>query len=252
MSSLTIASIGAGCIFGGVLLGHWLQKFLPRHHLSKESQDTIKLVAGMIATMGALVLGLLVSSAKSSFDTMASGVAQNGAKIIMLDHVLSEYGPETKEAREQLRNNTTAAIERIWGRKNGPGGLRAAESLKGVESLQVKLRELAPKTSAQQAALSQAVQISNEIQQARLLLIESQQSSLPPVLLALLIFWLTMLFASFGLFAPRNVTVSLVLLIGALSVSSAIFLILEMSHPLDGLIRVSDAPLVKALEFLGK
>src|SRR5436190_13277407 len=125
MSSLTIALIGAGCILGGVLLGYWLQRFLPKHHLSKESQDTVKLAAGMVATMAALVLGLLVSSAKNSFDTMATGIAQNGAKIIMLDRVLADYGPETKEAREQLRNNTAAGIERIWGGQNGPGGLHA-------------------------------------------------------------------------------------------------------------------------------
>ena len=253
MSSLTIASIGAACILGGVLLGYWLQQFLPKHHLSKESQDTVKLGAGMVATMAALVLGLLVSSAKGSFDTMATGIAQLGAKIIMLDHVLADYGPEAKEAREQLRQSTAVAIERIWGdKKSGPGGLRAAESSRGQATVQGKLRDLTPKTAAQQAALAQAAQISGDVLQTRLLLLEAQQASLPPVLLALLIFWLAMLFISFGLFAPRNVTVLLVLFICALSVSSAVFLILEMSHPLDGFIRVSDAPLLKALELIGK
>ena len=130
--------------------------------------------------------------------------------------------------------------------------MRAAESLRGHETVKGKLSELAPKPPAQQAALSQAAQISSDVLQTRVLLIESQQASLPPVLLALLIFWLSALFISFGLFAPRNVTVFLVLFICVLSVSSAVFLILEMNQPLDGFIRVSDAPLRKALELLGK
>ncbi len=253
MNSLTIGIICAACIFGGVLLGLWMQRFLPKHHLSKESQDTIKLAAGMIATMAALVLGLLVSSSKSSFDAMDTGIAQLGTKIILLDYALADYGPEARETRELLRQSTAAAIERIWGdKKSAPGGLRAAESSRGQITLQGKLRELTPKTAAQQAALAQATQISSDVLQTRLFLIEAQQSSLPPVLLALLILWLAMLFISFGLFAPRNVTVFVVLFICALTVSSAVFLILEMSHPLDGFIRVSDAALLKALELIGK
>lgn len=253
MTSLTITLICAVCIIGGVLLGFGIQKFLPKHHLSQESQDTIKLAAGMVATMAALVLGLLVSSSKSSFDALDTGIAQLGTKIILLDHALADYGPETREVRELLRQSTAAAIERIFGdKKNDPGGLRAAESMRGQEILQGKLRELTPKTAAQQAALAQATQISGDVLQMRLLLVESQQSSLPPVLLAMLIFWLAILFVSFGLFAPRNVTVFVVLFICALSVSSAVFLILEMSHPLDGVIRVSDGALVKAVELIGQ
>ena len=113
MSSLIVGIICAGCIFGGVLLGFWLQSLLPKHHLSKESQDTVKLGAGMVATMAALVLGLLVSSSKSSFDTVNTGIAQLGAKIILLDRALAGYGPETKEAREQVRISTAGAISRV-------------------------------------------------------------------------------------------------------------------------------------------
>lgn len=88
--------------------------------------------------------------------------------------------------------------------------------------------------------------------QTRLLLVEQQQNELPSIFLVLLIFWLTGLFISFGLFAPRNGTVLAVLLICALSVSSAIFLVLEMNRPLDGFIKVSSAPLRKAVELISK
>ena len=253
MNSLTIGFISAGCIFGGVLLGMLLQKVLPQHHLESDSKDTVKLGAGMLATLTALVLGLLVSSAKGSFDAMNAGIAQTGAKVILFDHILADYGPETKEVREQLRDTIASTIEKIWpDKKGGPGGLRALESVDAAKTLQAKLRELTPKNDLQKSLLAQASQIGSDVLQTRLLLMEGQQNTLPASFLVLLIFWLTGLFISFGLFAPRNGTVLAVLLICALSVSSAIFLILEMNRPLDGFIKASNAPLRKAVELIGK
>jgi hypothetical protein len=253
MTSLTIGLISAACVFGGVLLGMLLQKVLPEHHLDTPSKDTVKVGAGMLATLTALVLGLLVSSAKSSYDAMNAGIAQAGAKIILLDHVLADYGPETKEVREQLRHTVASVIERIWPeKKGGLGGLRALESVDAAKILQAKLRELTPKNDLQKSLLAQASQISSDVLQTRLLLMEGQQNTLPTSFLVLLIFWLTGLFISFGLFAPRNGTVLAVLLICALSVSSAIFLVLEMDRPLDGFIKASNAPLRKAVELIGK
>jgi len=252
MNSLTIGFISAGCIFGGVLLGMFLQKVLPEHHLDTPSKDTVKVGAGMLATLTALVLGLLVSSAKSSFDAMNTGIAQAGAKVMLLDHILADYGPETKDAREQLRQTVASVIERIWPeKKGGVGGLRALESVDAAKTIQAKLRELTPKNDLQKSILAQASQISNDVLQTRLLLMAGQQNTLPTSFLALLIFWLTGLFISFGLFAPRNGTVLAVLLICALSVSSAIFLVLEMDRPLDGFIKASNAPLRKAVELIG-
>jgi len=253
MNSLTIGFISAGCIFGGVLLGMLLQNVLPQHHLESDSKDTVKLGAGMLATLTALVLGLLVSSAKGSFDAMNAGIAQTGAKVILFDHILADYGPETKEVREQLRDTIASTIEKIWpDKKGGPGGLRALESVDAAKTLQAKLRELTPKNDLQKSLLAQASQIGSDVLQTRLLLMEGQQNTLPASFLVLLIFWLTGLFISFGLFAPRNGTVLAVLLICALSVSSAIFLILEMNRPLDGFIKASNAPLRKAVELIGK
>jgi hypothetical protein len=253
MTSLTIGLISAGCVFGGVLLGMLLQKVLPEHHLDTPSKDTVKVGAGMLATLTALVLGLLVSSAKSSFDAVNAGIAQTGAKVLLVDHILADYGPETKDAREQLRHIVASVIERIWpAKKTGAGGLRALESGDAAKILQDKLRELTPKNDLQKSLLAQASQISSDVLQTRLLLMEGQQNTLPASFLVLLIFWLTGLFITFGLFAPRNGTVLAVLLICALSVSSAIFLVLEMDRPLDGFIKASNAPLRKAVELIGK
>jgi hypothetical protein len=253
MSSLTIGLISVGCIFGGALLGLFLRSLLPEQHLRDASKDTVKLVAGMIATLSALVLGLLVGSAKSSFDATNTAIIQNGAKIILLDRVLAAYGPETKDAREQLHRAVVAGIEMFWPEeKTGESGMTAFERANAMEMIQAKLRELRPTTDLQRQLLSQAEQLTGDMLQARWLLIEQAQSVLPAPFLVVLLFWLTMLHLSFGLFAPRNATVISVLLISTLSVSGAIFIILEMNHPLQGMIKVSSAPMRKALEHLGQ
>jgi hypothetical protein len=251
---LVIGLISAGCIFGGALVGMWLHKVLPERHLDAASKDTVKLGAGLLATLAALVLGLLVSSAKTSFDAMNTGIAQAGAKVLLIDHLLADYGPETKDVREQLRRIIASSIDRIWPQEKGrTGGLRAIESLDDAGKLyKAKLRELTPTNDFQKSRLTQAVQISDDVLQTRLLLMEGEQTNLPTTFIVVLIFWLTGLFITFGLFAPSNGVVMTVLLMCALSVSSAIFLILEMNRPLDGFIKASNAPLRKAVELIGK
>ena len=251
---MVIGLISAGCIFGGALVGMWLHKVLPERHLDAASKDTVKLGAGLLATLAALVLGLLVSSAKTSFDAMNTGIAQAGAKVLLIDHLLADYGPETKDVREQLRRIIASSIDRIWPHEKGrTGGLRAIESLDDAGKLyKAKLRELTPTNDFQKSRLTQAVQISDDVLQTRLLLMEGEQTNLPTTFIVVLIFWLTGLFITFGLFAPSNGVVMTVLLMCALSVSSAIFLILEMNRPLDGFIKASNAPLRKAVELIGK
>src|SRR6266481_5992693 len=165
-SSLTIGLISAGCIFGGALLGFLLQGLLPEHHLRDASKDTVKVAAGTIATMSALVLGLLVGSAKSSFDATNTAITQNGAKIILLDRVLAAYGPETKDVREQLRRAVAAGIEMFWPEEKKEGsGMAGFERAAPMEEIQAKLRELMPATDAQRQLLSQAEQITNDMLQ---------------------------------------------------------------------------------------
>ena len=253
MMDLIVGLISVACISIGLLVGLLLQNMLPAHHLNEASKETVKIGAGMLATLTALILGLLVSSAKSSFDAVNTAIASGGAKIIMLDRTLAKYGAEAQGTRQQLRESVASAIERIWSsKKNSPSGLRAAESLTGVDTIQAKLDELKPENNAQQQLLVQAHQIANDYAQTRLVTIEEQQKVLPSLFLIFLIFWLVVLFFSFGLLAPRNATVIALLLFCALSVSSAIFLVLELDRPLDGVIKASNAPLRKALELINK
>jgi hypothetical protein len=230
-----------------------LQRLLPGHHLTKETQDVVKLSAGTIATLTALVLGLLVSSAKASYDSTNAAVVQSGAKFVILDRALAAYGPETRPARDELRQVIAASIERAWpSQKTGVSVLSAIERSSGMEPLLDKLRELRPQNDAQRQILAQAQQIVGDLNNARWLLIEQAQNQLPLSLLLILVFWLGLLFVSFGLFAPPNATALAVLLVGACAVSAAIFLVLELNQPLDGLVKVSSAPYVKALQHLGQ
>jgi hypothetical protein len=250
---LIIGLISFASISMGLLVGLLLQNVLPAHHLDATSKDAVKIGSGMLATLTALVLGLLVSSAKSSFDAVNTAIASGGAKIIMLDRTLANYGAEANEVRHQLRQSVASAIERIWSsKKNSPSGLRAAESETGVQTIQMKLDELKPENDVQRQFLVQAHQTANDFAQTRLMTIEEQQKVLPSLFLIFLIFWLVVLFFSFGLLASKNATVIALLLFCALSVSSAIFLVLELDRPLDGVIKASNAPLRKALELINK
>jgi hypothetical protein len=253
LGSQTVFLISAACIFGGALLGLVLSRLLPEEHLRDKSKDTVKVVTGMIATLAALVLGLLISSANTSFDAVDTAITHSGARIILLDRALANYGPETKEAREELRSVVVAGIEMFWPAQKSEGsGLRGFEQATGMEALQTKIRELTPTTDIQRGLRSEAEKLTGDMLEARWLLIAQAQHTIPTTFLVVLLFWLTMLHVGVGLLAARNATVIAALAISALSVSGAMFLILEMYQPLSGMIKVSSAPLRKAVEHLGR
>jgi len=254
VSALIISLIAFACIFGGTLLGMFLRTILPGYHLSEESKDAVKLGTGVIATMAALVLALLIASAKGNFDTMSSDLRQTSARVILLDRVMAHYGPETNEARDLLRRDIASTIKRVWPEDNiGRAVTEFAEGRVDLEAIQDKLRQLSPRNDAQRGLQSRALEISGEIAEGRWLLIEQLgQRSIPMPFFVILVFWLTIIFANFGLFSPRNATVITVLLICALSTAGSLFLILELDTPYAGMIKVSSAPLRIALAHLGK
>ncbi|HJV37145.1 hypothetical protein [Geomonas sp.] len=253
MDSLTVASISFVCIFGGAMFGLYVRSLLPGHHLTGVTMDTVKIAAGLIATLAAMVLGLLVTSAKGTLDSMNSELTQEGVKVIIFDRVLKAYGPETQAIRADLRNSVTSGIEMIWPEhENATASIKAIEAREGIERIQQGLRELSPRTDVQRQLHSQALQLAAEMAQTRWLLIVQSAQPLPLPFLIVLLLWLTALFACIGLIAPGNPTNMSVLLICALSLSAAIFLIIEMSTPLTGIIKVSSAPLHKALAAIGK
>jgi hypothetical protein len=250
MNPIAITGIVFACIFGGAMLGMLIRSRLPQHHLSADSKDTVKVGMGLIATMSALVLGLLVASAKSTYDTQRNGLAQMAGNIVFLDRTLALYGPETKEAREFLRSTVAGALERIWPEESSRSA--QMEPTTAPESLYQKIQELSPKNDAQRSLQAQALKINSDFMQTRWLLFAERGRSIPAPFLVVLVFWLAILFASFSLFAPRNASVVVTLLVCALSVSGAIFLILELDRPFAGLLKISGDPLRDALTLLGK
>jgi hypothetical protein len=251
MSSITICSIVFACVFGGALFGMLLRRVLPQPHLSGESKNAVTVAMTLVATMSALVLSLLVSSAKSSYDAQYTELTEMSAKVVMLDRVLANYGQDTSEARNLLRSAVARALDRIW--SNEPGGASQSEpQVASAESLFDKIQKLSPKDDEHRSLQTRALNIAFDLQQTRWLMYEQGASSISLPLLIVLIFWLMALFMSFGLFAPRNATVVASFLISALAVSGAILLIVEMYTPYAGLIQVSSAPLRAALTHLGK
>jgi hypothetical protein len=233
------------------LLGGFLRRALPEEHLKGETRDAVKLAMALVATMTALVLGLLVASPMSAYDPKRSEVIQLAAKVTFLDRVLANYGPETAIARKLLYHAVERGISSMWPHDK----TRHAQldpSASGAELLYDYLQRLSPQNDSQRAVKSQAVTLAVEIAQMRWLLLEQAGSSVSTPLLLIIVFWLAVVFLIFGVFAPWNGTVIGALMLAALSVSCALLLILELDRPFDGVIQISSEPMRSSLQHLGK
>ncbi|MGB6191668.1 MAG: hypothetical protein WBF42_04305 [Terracidiphilus sp.] len=256
MSPLVTSLIVFLCVFSSALVGVFVSPRLPSDHVSQSSKDVVRLAMALVSTTVAVALGLLISSAKSFYDTQNNEVTQLAANYIVLDQVLAFYGPETRGARSGLRDGLANLL--------GDGGYlhsinrsdNAYANIKSGSHLQqdvfAAVQGLSPKDDNQRALKAEARSVVFQIGQTRWLIFEQNAVPVPKLLLCMLGTWLILLFLSFGIFAPRNLTVLVGLFLAALAVSGAILLILEMYHPQLGLIRVSDAPLRAALAQIGQ
>jgi len=253
VSPTEISLIVFACVFAGAVLGMFLRSHIPEHHLSSETENVIKLGMGLIATIAALVLGLLIATAKNSYETQDAAVKHTAARVLLLDHMLANYGPETKAARELLRRTLAARIEAIWPKdRSQHARFDPDEGAPAATTIETLILQLSPKNDSQRWLQSEALRVGRDIMETRWLVVGGLGSSVPVLFVVVVVFWLTILFGSFGLFAPRNATVISVLFLCALSVAGSIFLILEMDHPFDGLMKVSSAPIRYALTELGR
>lgn len=243
MSPSAFSALVLACASAGAMLGMFVSRRLPDKYSGPDSREAIRLGMGLVATTVALVLGLLVASAKNFYDTQTNGVTQLAANVVMLDRILSYYGPDAADARTALRSSVEHWIEIL---ELGPKAYRG-------QAFVDKIQQLSPKDENQRLFKAQAVNLAVQMGQTGWLMFEQRTVPVPKLLLVMLALWLTALFVSFGLFAPRNFIVQAGLFVSALAVSGAVFLILEMYRPSAiGLIRVSDAPLRAALAQLGQ
>jgi hypothetical protein len=252
MYALAIAAVVLTCVFGGALLGRFLRVRLPDHHLGDDSKDIVKLAIGVVATMAALVLGLLVSSAKSSFDRMGDELTVTAAKVVELERALRQYGPETAPIRAGLHTNYGAVVDTLVSQNEARlVQIQSAPANGRIEGLVTAIRDLVPRDEVQRELRVRGIALAQELNASRWLLLLQRHDSISTPLLVVVVSWLTLIFVGFGLFSPpRNMTVVAALFLCAMSVSGAIFLILEMDDPLTGLVRISDVPMRRALDLI--
>ena len=254
MSPMATSLIVLLSIFACAVIGVFLRNRFPSEHLSSDTKDVVKLVMGTVGTMTGMVLGLLVGAAKSSFDGQQNGVAQLSSSIVVLDRTLEHYGPEAKDARASLRESADDMIRRMWPEEQSAAEQPASGSSHDgrYDALYDRILALQPKNDAQRTIHAQAMKIMHDTTQMRWQLFAQRSNTIPPAFLVLMVAWLSITFASYGLFAPRHATTFAVLFLGASVVSSAVFLILELDHAFGGLIHVSSQPMRNAMSLLGK
>jgi hypothetical protein len=244
------------CTFAAALVGMFVRNALPPAHVSKESQDVIRLGMGLVATMTALLLGLVTAAAKGSFDSQDLAIKNTAAGMLTLDRLLARYGPETQPTRDLLRKTLAARIETMWAKGGGArssfeDSASVSKTGQAAEDIETQILQLSPQTEAQRWYKSEALKLTSETLRTRWRLL-SAGGAVPKQFLIVVIFWLSMTFASFGLSAPRNATVMTVFAISTLSVAAAVFLIFELDGPFEGLIRISSGPMRFALSNLGR
>jgi len=250
MSSWVTAVVVTISLLGSAFVGARLRRVLPQHHLSEESKETVKLGIGLVATLVALLLSLLVASAKSAFDTKSSEIEQIAAQVLQLDRTLRQYGPQAVPARQALRDLIAARVKRGWGSADLADEAMYLARVNLIDSIQGRIHALAPADDQQRWLRTQALTTVSTLSQARWLLVEQSGSTVSTPLVVLMVGWLMVIFVTLGLFAPKNGTVMAVILLCALSVSTAVLILLELDRPFSGLLQLSQEPLRTALKIL--
>ena len=249
MESILVSSTVFMVVFGGALAGMGLRQVLPQNQLGAEAKDVIRLATGLLVTMTALVLGMLVSTANSSYQDRKNELAEMGSNFVLVDGLLASYGPDAQAIREELRGLAETGLERVWPSHASQQQLRPKDN---GQSFYDHLRNLAPKDDTQVAVKAAAISAAINLRHTYwLMFIGVEQSSLSFPLLLVVVSWLTFIFISFGLFAPGTKAVFVTLVACALAVSGAVFIIMAMYTPFSGVMRISSSPLRDALSLMG-
>lgn len=238
--------------FVGALFGIHLAELIPKKYLQDDSKKSINLGIGLVATMTALILGLITASTKTSFDLMDSSMKQSAIQILTLDRVLDQYGPETQSIRAAWKLAVGDVLKSNTIRRSTEEEVAEGQFFNEVERLSNQVRKLRPKDENQRKLYTRAMEISDEMLKSRWFVVTSIGPSIPLPFLGILLFWLTVTFVGFGLISPRNRLVVGMYFFSALSTASAIFLILELDGAFDGFIFIGSDPLAFAYRLLNK
>lgn len=232
-----------------------LRTFLPERHLGEESRNiVISLGIGLVGAMAGLVLALLITAAQNNFLNKRSDLINTSSKIVYLDEILADYGPETNEARALLRRSVISIIDKYWP-SDVSRHIGLEPDMTNTKVLYNEIRSLVPRSDDQRSLRDKALTTTIELAQMRDLLIVEEGRSIPGaflIVLVLLVFWLTSIFFSLGIYAPPNTTLIAVLALFALLVTIAFFLIIDLNLPFEGVLRIPSTPLTEALNHIGK
>ena len=249
MSSTAIIIGAFALTFGGALLGALLGTRLPKHHLSGENKEVVRLAMALVGTLTGMALGLLIGSAKSYYDTQSNELTQASADVALLGRLLQNYGTEANQAQDSLRLAVERILEENWPNDRGQNHKPLPKG-GHIQEVYEQLRTLAPKDQEHRMMQSEALGLLRNLAQLRWLIIAQSSTTIMRPLLFVMIFWMTSIFVSWGLFSRANTMSVTTFLVTALCVSGAIFLILELYTPYTGWLRISSAPLRIAYDSL--
>ena len=248
MNSIIVSILVAVCVFAGSLAGLFLHRILRPAHLAKESQEAVRLGIGMLSVLSSLVLGLLIATAKGSYDTSDQAVRRYAAELALLNETLRDYGADASIPRDLLRQYTTTLLHDVWPTNGAPPHLSDEPSWRIMEQVREAVRALTPSDDGQKWLRDQALTINVELLRQRWLLVGEQGATVSPVVLTVLVSWITVIFVSFGLNAPHNAVVIAAFFVCGLAIGGSVFLILEMDRPLEGVMQIPSWPLRNVLK----
>jgi len=244
MREVPIAILIFFCLLAASLGGRAISERLPSSHRQDDTLNAVRQVASIFVVMTSLVLGLMISSAKNTFEGVDHNVHSLATSLIILDRTLVQFGPETNDTRQRLLDYTKRAAN---GARHGDPLLahQASESL--LNDVGKSLRAIKPKNPEQLALWEDARHQFQKVFELRWIIVEQSEGTIPVPLLVMLVAWLALIFASFGYRAPRNPVVTGSFVLSSLLVAGAIYLIMDMDVPFSGPIQVSPIPLQRAI-----
>jgi hypothetical protein len=229
-------------------LGSYVRLRLADHHFSEESLAAMRIAVGLVATLSALVLSLLISSGKSSLDLVTTALQHNSVAMIQLDHTLSQFGPSASGLRADIKSDYERWLDFLFSSERGTTA--EADSQQLLErTYEIQGRIDGP---AQDKLRDHAIALWDDIFAGRWLALEHRRGLIPTPLIAVLVGWLVVIFGIFGFSAPRNWSMCVVFLLCALSATTAVFVVLDLDTPFRGMVNVSKTPMLDALRFIDR
>jgi hypothetical protein len=253
MGHHVFSSVVLVLILASAALGSHVRARLADHHFSEDSLAAMRIAVDLVATLSALVLSLLIPSGKSSLDLVNSALQHNSVAMIQLDRTLSRFGPSAHGLRADIKNNYAQWISFLFSNKTGTTA--EAESRKILSStydIQGRIFALQTAGLSNDKLRDHAMQLWDDIFAGRWLALEHRRGSIPPPLIAVLVGWLTVIFGIFGFSAPRNWSMCVVFLLCAVSATTAVYVVLDLDTPFQGMVNASNTPMMDALKFMGR